>query len=71
VIVSRYLVEPVLRLFDDEDHEYVLRWRLWTMRWFPYRTAEWLGWDEENDEMVLGPWRWNAPDVWRNRGRSR
>ncbi len=41
--------------------EPVVRWRLWKMRWFPYRTAEFLGIDEEG-EMLLGPWEWHLPD---------
>jgi hypothetical protein len=42
-------------------------WRLWKMRWFPYRTAEWKGYDEETGEMVLGPWKWNRPMVLRKK----
>jgi hypothetical protein len=54
-------VESVLRPFDHEGNELVVRWRIWTQNWFPYRTAQFLGLNEDKTEMVLGPWEWNRP----------
>lgn len=58
------LIESVLRRYDSEERELVLRWRLWKMEWLPYKTAEYLGYDEKKQEMKLGPWKWNKPDRW-------
>ena len=56
-----YTIESLLRPFDNEDREWVLRFRLWKSDWFPYRTAEYLGYDKDTLEMHLGPWEWNRP----------
>ena len=56
-----------LARFDNEENEIILRYRLWKMKWFPYRTAELLGFDEETDDLILGPWKWNRPDKFRKR----
>jgi hypothetical protein len=58
-VISR-LVERVLSRFNNEDRELILRWRIWKMHWLPYRTAEWI--KNDQDEMVLGPWKWHLPD---------
>jgi hypothetical protein len=60
-------IEAPLRWFDSEDRELVLRFRLWRYRWFPSRWAELRGWDEETNQMILGPWKWQRPDRWRKR----
>jgi hypothetical protein len=44
-----------------------VRFRLWKKRWLPYRTAEFLGVEEDGITMILGPWKWHRPGVWRNR----
>jgi len=41
-----------------------LRWRVWKFKWLPHRTAEFL-WVDEDGEMVLGDWKWNAPEKFR------
>lgn len=41
-----------------------VRWALFKMRWFPYRTYELLGFTDEGD-AVFGPAVWNRPDVLR------
>ena len=57
-------IEKFLKPFDNDDRELVLRFRLWKMRWFPYRTAELIDFDE-NDNLILGPWEWYLPDKWK------
>ncbi len=66
LVISR-LIEPFLRPFDNEEREWVLRWRIWKADWFPYRTAEFLGLNEDETDMVLGPWEWHRPRKWRRR----
>lgn len=52
--------------FEDGD---LLGWsaslRLWKSYLLPYRTAEFQGWDEEKQDIVLGPWKWHRPDILR------
>lgn len=64
------MISRLLDRWDNEDREWVLRWRIWVMRWFPYRTAEFKGFDPDTLEMDLGPWKWNKPTVL-NRYRKR
>lgn len=59
------VIERVLSRWDNEDRELVVRWQLWKSRWFPYRTAEWRGYDESTLEMDLGPWVWNRPQAFK------
>lgn len=66
-MITSHLVEPILRQLDNEDRELVLRWRIWKMKWFPYRTAKLLGFDEETGTLKTGPWRWNRPDRWQKK----
>lgn len=61
------MIERLLYLWNNEDNELILRWRIWKMRWFPYRTAEFIGWDDEKDKIKLGPWKWHRPDALRRR----
>ena len=49
--------------FDDEEHEYELRFGTWRMKWFPYRTIEFLGWDKEKNEIKWGDSRWHKPNI--------
>ena len=60
-MISRILIEPILRQFDREDRELVLRWRLWKMQWFPYRTGEMIFPEDDDQEIEFGPWKWNKP----------
>jgi hypothetical protein len=53
------------RLDPNDERELVLRWYIWKTKWFPYRTAEVLGWDEEIQDLKLGPWEWHRPDRFR------
>lgn len=62
--LSRYIIEPILRQFDNEQRELVLRWRLWKMEWFPYRLYEYLGHDDDTLEIEWGPVEWNPPRRW-------
>ena len=59
---------PWARFEDGERLGWTASWRLWKSFLFPYRTAEFLDFDEETLEMNLGPWKWHAPDWWRRRG---
>ena len=60
-------VEFFLRPWDNEDNEIVLRWRIFTQNWLPYRTAEFLGVTEDGTDMILGPWKWHPPRKFRRR----
>ncbi len=53
--------------YDNEGHEYEIRWQVWKMKWFPYRTYEYLGHDKETLEIKFGPRIWNKPDIFRNK----
>ena len=60
-------IHRIIEKFDNEDHEYEIRFEIWRMKWLPYKTAEFLGYNEETLEMDLGPWKWHKPDVLRKR----
>ena len=55
------MISRILERWDNENNELILRWRIWVMRWFPYRTANFYGFDEETLEPKIGPWKWNRP----------
>lgn len=63
-MITRKIIRPILEVFDSEDREWYLRWLLWKQRWFPYRTCELGGFDEETGELITGPWEWHAPGKW-------
>jgi len=60
-------VEMLLRPFDNEDRELILRFRLWKSDWFPYRTYV-MGDEKEFLDMLDGKiqpkWQWNRPCRW-------
>lgn len=59
------MVNWLLDKYDNEDHEYEVRYFMWKMKWFPYRTYEYLGYDDETLEIYLGEVKWNKPDILR------
>lgn len=61
------MINKIIDRFDNEDHEYEIRWAMFKMKWFPYRTAEFLGYDKKTLELELGPWKWNKPNVLRRK----
>lgn len=58
------IVDRTLEQFDNEDREWVIRWRLWLHEWFPHRLCELHGFDEETGELITGPWIWHPPRRW-------
>jgi hypothetical protein len=61
-MVTRF-IERRLQRRDSEDSERVVRFRLWRMRWFPYRVHEIESVDMEHERIVWGPSKWRKPDV--------
>jgi hypothetical protein len=61
------MISQLLEPFDNEQRELVLRWRLWKQDWFPYRLADYQGYDATTGELKLGPWEWNRPRKWRRK----
>lgn len=61
--VARFLwraVEAVLRQFDNDERELVVRARLWKGRWLGYRSASFHGSTPDGD-LILGEWQYTNP----------
>lgn len=61
------MISRLIEKFDDEEHEYEVRWILWKMKWFPYRTILFEGWDEERKDLIWGETKWHLPNILRRR----
>lgn len=59
---------PWAKWSDGESLGWRTSFALWRHFFLPYRTAEFLGYDEATFEMQLGPWQWHRPHIlWRAR----
>ena len=61
------MIDRLLHFWDNEENEIVVRWRLFKMRWLPYRLVEFKGYDEETLEIEWGETTWHRPDRFRRR----
>lgn len=61
------IIEFFLAPFDNEENELIVRHRIFMSNWFPYRTIEFLGYDEENNKALWGKTEWNRPDKFRKK----
>lgn len=61
------IVEFFLAPFDNEENELILRHRIFMMKWFPYRTIEFKGWDYDKNEIRWGKTIWHRPDKFKKR----
>jgi hypothetical protein len=58
---------PWAKWEDGERLGLTISMRMWRSFLFPYRTAEFRGYDQQTLEIDLGPWQWHPPDWWPDR----